>query len=66
MTAVFTYRYEIRDGDKVVATGHLTLDTALVVGQSVTIGSAEGIVESIEPTIGGRELQLIVRLPRLS
>jgi hypothetical protein len=58
----FTYRYEIRDDDGVVATGHLTLESQLEVGDPVTIGRRGGVVERIAPSIADRELQLVVRL----
>ena len=56
----FVYRYEIRRGDEVIATGHLTLDQLLSVGETVKIGRLEGLVESVEPTLADRELQLVV------
>jgi len=58
------YRYELRRGDDVVATGHLSLDQALEVGERLEIGGREGIVRSIEPLIGERELRLVVQLVR--
>ena len=57
-----TYRYELRQGEKIVATGHLTRETALEVGDRIAIGRSEGIVRAIEPTLGDRELHLIVQL----
>jgi hypothetical protein len=36
-------------GDKVVATGHITLERALEVGERVVIGRHPGIVRSAEP-----------------
>ena len=47
-----TYRYELRRGDAIVATGHLTDETPLDVGDRITIGRAEGIVRQIEPILG--------------
>jgi hypothetical protein len=41
------YRYELRRGDEVIATG-----------------SRSGIVRSIEPSLGERELRLVVQLRR--
>jgi hypothetical protein len=58
------YRYELRRGEEVLATGHLSLDEALVVGQAVTIGTHSGIVLSVEPLLHERELRLVVQLPR--
>ena len=57
-----TYRYELRRGDEVVATGHLTLEYALAVGEEITIATKAGIVRSIEPRLGETELHLVVQL----
>jgi hypothetical protein len=58
------YRYELRRGDEVIATGHLSSDQAFEVGQRITIGSRSGIVRSIEPALRERELRLVVQLRR--
>jgi hypothetical protein len=58
----FSYRYELRDGDEVVATGHMTLENELAAGDEVTIGRQRGVVERVDPTIGSSELQLVIRL----
>jgi hypothetical protein len=46
----------------VVATGHLTRETPLEVGEKLAIGGSCGIVRSIDPTIGGRELRLVIQI----
>jgi hypothetical protein len=56
------YRYELRCGDDVIATGHMTHEHALEVGQEITIGTRAGIVRSIEPRLGETELHLVVQL----
>ena len=56
------YRYELRLVDEVVATGHLTRDETLDVGEHVVIGGRAGIVRSIEPRLGERELDVVVQL----
>jgi hypothetical protein len=56
------YRYELRRGDEIVVTGHLTRETPLEVGEQVSIGGYVGVVRAIEPTLGRRELQLVVRV----
>lgn len=56
------YRYELRLADEVVATGHLTRDESLEVGEQVVIGGRAGIVRSVEPRFGERELDLVVQL----
>jgi hypothetical protein len=58
------YRYELRRGDQVLATGHLSWEQALEVGERVTIGVQSGVVQSIEPLLYERELRLIVQLER--
>lgn len=60
--AVFSYRYELRRGDTVVATGHLTREEPFEVGERVSIGSQPGIVRSVESLLYGRELRLVVQL----
>ena len=57
-----TYRYELRRGDEIIATGHLTHQTPLEVGDRIAIGRAEGIVRAIEPTLGEIERRLDVQL----
>ncbi len=57
-----TYRYELRRGDEIVATGHLTHQAPLEVGDRIAIGRAEGIVREIEPTLGGSERRLVIQL----
>lgn len=58
------YRYELRRGDEVVATGHFSREQPLEVGERIAVGSHSGIVRSIEPLLGERELRLVVQLLR--
>jgi len=58
------YRYELRRGDEVVATGHLTREEPLEVGERVEIGVRTGIVRTIEPLLGETELRLVAQLLR--
>jgi len=57
------YRYELRDGDEVVATGHLRREQPLEVGDRIEIGGQPAIVRTIEPLLGEPELHLVLRLP---
>ena len=57
-------RYQLRHCDQAIATGHLSSEQALEVGERITIGSRSGIVRSIEPLLGERELHLVVQLRR--
>jgi hypothetical protein len=58
------YRYELRRGDEVVATGHLTRELPLEVGDRLVIGGQPGIVRRVEPLLGEQELRLVVQLLR--
>jgi hypothetical protein len=58
------YRYEVRSGDEVVATGHLSHERPLEVGETLEIGNRLGLVLSIEPRLRELELQLVVQLGR--
>jgi len=58
------YRYELRRGDEIVATGHLSRELALEVGERLMIGSRKGIVRTVEPILGEREQRLVVQLVR--
>ncbi len=58
------YRYELRRGDEVIATGHMSRELPLGVGERIGIGSQSGIVRSIEPLLGERELRLVIQLWR--
>jgi len=60
----FAYRYELRRGEEVVATGHLTEEQALEIGERIVIGGLLGIVRAIEPVLGEREFRLVVQLLR--
>ena len=56
------YCYEVRRGDQVVGTGHLTHERPLQVGEVLTIGSRSGLVRSIEPQLYEPELHLVLQL----
>ena len=58
------YRYELRRGDEVIATGHFTREQQLEVGERIAIGSRTGIVRAVEPLLGEHELRLVVQLTR--
>jgi hypothetical protein len=56
------YRYELRRGDEVIATGHLSREHPLEVGDRIEIGGQYGIVRTIEPLLGELEIRLVVQL----
>jgi hypothetical protein len=60
--AAFLYRYELRRNEEIVATGHLSRETPLRVGDRLTINRSHGIIRSIHPTIDDQELQLVIQL----
>ena len=60
--ATFAYRFELRRGEDVVSTGHLTREQALEVGQRLELGGEVGVVLAVEPLLGERELRLVVQL----
>ncbi len=62
--AAVAYRYELRRGDELVATGHQVMEEPLQVGDRLVLSGREGIVRAIEPLIGERELRLVVQLVR--
>jgi len=62
--APFAYRYELRHGEDVVSTGHLSQERAIEVGERIEIGGVLGIVRAVEPLLGERELRLVVQLRR--
>jgi hypothetical protein len=58
------YRYELRRGDEVIATGYFSREQPLEVGERITIGGRAGIVRDVAPVLGERELRLVVQLTR--
>jgi hypothetical protein len=48
------YRYELRQGETIVATGHLEPQDALEVGDRLEIGGHAGIVRTVEPLLGNK------------
>lgn len=60
------YRYELRRGEEVVATGHLVREQPLEIGDRLDVLGDEGIVRTIEPLFGEHELRLVVQLVRRS
>ncbi len=62
--AGFAYRYELRRGDEVIATGRMTRERALEVGERITLSGRLGVVRSIEPVLGERDLHMVIQLFR--
>jgi hypothetical protein len=45
-----------------IATGHLTHEEPLKVGDRITIGGRTGIVRDVDPLLGEHELRLVLEL----
>jgi hypothetical protein len=58
------YLYELRRGDNVIATGHLSSEQPVEVGERITIGARSGIVRSADLLVGARERRLVVQIWR--
>ena len=53
------YRYQPRGGEEVLATGHLSREQPLEVGDRLEVGGQPAIVRTIEPLLGEPELRLV-------
>ena len=62
--ATVDYRYELRRGEEVIATGHLSRERPMQVGERIVIAGRPGIVRSVEPLLGEHESRLVVQLWR--
>jgi hypothetical protein len=60
--AATTYRYELRNGETIAATGHLTYETPLELGDTITIGKRVGVVRELGPRLPEGEYRLVVQL----
>ena len=56
------YRYELRRGEGVFATGRLNYEQPLEIGDRTEIGGQHAIVSTIEPVLRETELRLVVQL----
>ena len=56
------YRYELRRGDTVVATGRVEHATPPEVGDRIEISARAGIVRTVEPVLGEYEQRLVIQL----
>jgi hypothetical protein len=56
------YRYELRRGDDIIATGHISWEDDLNVGDEITIGRHRAFVDTIEPVLRTNEKRLVVRV----
>jgi len=58
----FEYEYETRSGEEIIATGLVSYDDPVEVGQQVAIGSRNGIVREVTPSLGMRAARVVVQL----
>jgi len=58
----FEYRYELRRGEEVLATGHLTREQPFEVGERIVIGGSTGTVRAVGPVLGERGLRVVVQV----
>jgi hypothetical protein len=58
------YRFELRGGEELVATGHLSREQPFEIGDRIEVGGQPAIVRTIEPLLGEPELRLVLRLLR--
>lgn len=56
------YRYSLRRGGRIVATGHFVSDRRIEAGEEISIGADRGVVVAVEPTLGESEEQLTIDL----
>ena len=60
--ALTRYRYQLRRGDTITSTGHISYEATLEIGDYVTIGASQGIVRELGPKLPEGELRLVVQL----
>ena len=58
------FRYELRSGDQILATGHLAFANPPHVGDEITIGAKRGIVTEVTPIPGSHESRLVIKLSK--
>ena len=56
------YHYELRDGERTLATGGLSSTEPIEVGDTVGLAGNAATVERIEPVTGDHELLLVAQL----
>jgi hypothetical protein len=57
-----SYSYELRRGEELLATGHLSRDSPLEPGERINVNGREGIIRSIEPQLHQSEQRLVIQL----
>lgn len=62
MNPTTVYLYELRRGEEIVATGHITFEQPVESGERITVAGRAGIVREIIPIVGQNEQRLVVQL----
>jgi hypothetical protein len=57
-------RYELRCGEEMIATGHLSREQPLEAGDRIAIASRAAVVRDVEPLMGEHEFRLVAQLTR--
>jgi hypothetical protein len=59
-----SYRYELKRGDEVLATGHLSSEPPFAVGDPITVNGREGIIRTVAPLLADTEQRIVIQLLR--
>jgi hypothetical protein len=62
VVATTNYSYELRRGESITATGRISYETVLSVGDPITIGTSHGVVRAIGPRHRDGEVRLLIEL----
>jgi hypothetical protein len=62
MNPITVYLYELRRGEEIIATGHITYEQPVEIGERITVAGREGIIREIIPILGQNEQRLVVQL----
>jgi hypothetical protein len=62
MNPITVYLYELRRGEEIIATGHITYEQRVEIGERITVAGREGIIREIIPILRQNEQRLVVQL----
>jgi len=60
------YGYELRRGERVIATGTFAQEDPVVVGDRVSLGCYEGLVHSVSPQLVRGQIRVVIELMKTS
>ena len=58
----YSYVYEVRHGTELVATGRLTREDAVQIGERMTVGHHTGLVRSVQPGLSDQVPRVVIEL----